>query len=131
MHAIINTGGRQLQVAVGDVVQIDHRSTTAGERIQFDRVVLYHDGENAQFGAPTVDGIAVAAEVVAPLVKGRKIKVQKFRRRKADSKRARGHRQRYTRVRITGIGPAGELDKAAPAKAKDDAPETADASKED
>ncbi len=103
MYAIIKDGGRQHTVQVGDVVDVDLRSAEQDSTIQFDQVILFQDGEDLRIGSPLVEAVAVEGKVVDPLVAGPKLKVQKFRRRK-DSKKARGHRQKYTRVRITSIG---------------------------
>jgi len=107
MYAIINDGGRQHSVQVGDVVDLDLRTVEQGETIQFDSIMLFRDGDDVRIGTPLVDAVTVQAEVVIPLLAGTKMKVQKFRRRK-DSKKARGHRQKYTRVRITAINSGKE-----------------------
>jgi large subunit ribosomal protein L21 len=57
--------------------------------------------EGIKVGQPVVEGASVTAEVIAE-TKGEKIYVQKFRRRK-NSKRRTGHRQRYTKVRVSSI----------------------------
>ena len=83
MYAIIADGGRQYKVEEGQELDIDLRD------------------DGVQVGQPVVEGATVTAEVLAE-VKGEKIYVQKFRRRK-DSKRRTGHRQRYTRIRVSKI----------------------------
>ena len=103
MYAVFDEGGRQHTVSVGDEILVDYRDG-AGEQISFDRVLLVRDGDDVKVGTPTVDGCTVEAAVVTGLVKGKKLVVQKFRRRQNESKKRRGHRQKYTRVRITSIG---------------------------
>lgn len=104
MYAVFDEGGHQHAVQLGDVIEVDLRAgLEKGNDVSFDRVLLVRDGDDLKLGAPTVEGATVEGEVVDPLVKGKKLLVQKFRRRKADSKKARGHRQKYTRVRITKI----------------------------
>ena len=102
MYAIIADGGRQYRVEEGQELDIDYRATTKkGDEIAFDSVLAVSTGENVQLGAPTVDGASVTAEVVG-IEQGPKLTVQKFRRRK-NSRRKTGHRQMYTRVRISKI----------------------------
>lgn len=101
MHAIIETGGKQYKVAEGDVLFIEKLDVAAGDEIKFDRVLAVLDGEKATFGAPVVDGAAVAAKVVKN-GKGKKILVFKYKPKKGYKKR-QGHRQPYTKVEIGKI----------------------------
>jgi large subunit ribosomal protein L21 len=105
MYAVIDAGGHQLAVKVGDKILVDRRADRVrGSHLMFDRVFLVQEGERSRIGQPCVDGVVVEGKVLDPEVKGTKIKVQKFRRRRASSKTARGHRQRFTRVEIVRIG---------------------------
>ena len=101
MYAIIADGGRQYKVEEGQTIDIDLREVEDGSELAFDKVLAISDGENFTLGQPTVAGAEVTASVVGS-VKGDKISVQKFRRRK-DSRRRTGHRQKYTRVKIGAI----------------------------
>lgn len=102
MYAIIADGAHQYKVQPGQVLDIDLRDASPGDAITFDRVLAFSGENGFQLGQPTVAGVAVTAKVVDE-VKGEKLTVQKFRRRK-NSKRRTGHRQRYTRVEIESIG---------------------------
>jgi large subunit ribosomal protein L21 len=107
MFAVIEDRTRQYRVQQGDVVQIDYREgVAAGDKISFDRVLLANGGAESSVGRPAIDGAIVECEVVAPLEKGKKLEIQKFRRRK-NSRRHTGHRQKYTSVRITAINVPG------------------------
>lgn len=97
MLAIINDKGRQYMVRKGDSILVDRKRLQAGDEIKFDQVLSIE----GKVGAPFVDGASVTG-VVRGEVKGTKIYVQKFKRRK-DYRRRNGHRQRYTRVEITDI----------------------------
>lgn len=98
MHAIINDRGRQFVVRDGDKIKVDHlASVEVGSEIVFDKVLAV--GET--FGTPHVDGASVTARVEEH-TKGKKILVQKFRRRK-DYRRKQGHRQTYTWLTVTKI----------------------------
>ena len=101
MHAVIETGGKQYRVAEGDIVFIEKLPVEAGETVTFDKVLAVIDGENAQFGAPTVAGATVSAEVVKN-GKGKKIIVFKYKAKK-NYRRKTGHRQPYTQVKIAKI----------------------------
>jgi large subunit ribosomal protein L21 len=104
VYAIIEDSGTQIRVAEGDVIDIDRRDTGDAKEITFDRVLLLGDaGSNdaATIGAPYVDGASVTAEVLEE-IKGDKIDVIKFKRRKGYRKK-QGHRQRYLRVKIGKI----------------------------
>jgi large subunit ribosomal protein L21 len=100
-YAIITDGGKQFKVEEGQLLDIDFRPVSAGETIQFDEVLAYRDEQELQLGRPAIAGARVIAEVVNP-VKGPKLVVQKFRRRKNERRRT-GHRQIYTRVKISKI----------------------------
>lgn len=103
MFAVIEDGNRQYRVQQGDTLTIDYRAEIEpGQTITFDRVLIANGGGASQIGRPAIDGALVEAEVVDPLIKGEKLEIQKFRRRK-NSRRHTGHRQKHTSVRITAI----------------------------
>ena len=102
MHAIIEDSGTQIRVASGDVLDIDLRELGDSKTITFDRVLLVgDDGGKADIGAPYVKGAKVTAEVLDE-VRGDKIDVVKFKRRKGYRVK-RGHRQRYLRICVKDI----------------------------
>ena len=101
MQAIIVTGGKQYKVAEGDVLFIEKLEAEAGETITFDQVLAILDGDNATFGAPTVEGASVEATVVKN-GKGKKVRIFKYNPKKGYRKR-QGHRQPYTKVQISAI----------------------------
>lgn len=101
MYAIIADGAHQYKVEEGQMLEIDFRDLDAGEQITFDRVLAVSSDSGFKLGKPTVEGAKVSAKVVGE-TKGEKIYVQKFRRRK-NSKRRTGHRQKYTKVQIDSI----------------------------
>jgi large subunit ribosomal protein L21 len=107
MYAVIETGGKQYKVAIGDKLKVEKLTAAEGDSVNLDRVLMIADGENITVGAPVVES-AVTATVVSH-GKARKIKVFKMKRRK-NYRRTQGHRQLFTEIEITGIGDA----KAAP-----------------
>jgi len=101
MYAIIEDKGRQYTVREGDLIEIDRFDATEKETLVFERVLLVRDDDETRVGTPAVAGAKVVATVIGE-VKGPKIVVRKFKRRK-NYRRKLGHRQRYTRVRIESI----------------------------
>lgn len=101
MYAIVADGGRQYKVEEGQTLEIDFRELEAGSDFTFERVLAVSDGENFKLGSPTISGAKVSAKVLGDAL-GDKIYVQKFRRRK-NSKRRTGHRQKYVKVQISSI----------------------------
>lgn len=107
MFAIIEDGGRQYYVKPGDRLQIDLRDgVEKGGEITFDKVLLGNGGGASVLGAPVIDGATVAASVLVARKKGRKLEIQKIRRRK-NSKVHTGHRQKHTIVQINSIDVPG------------------------
>ncbi len=100
MYAIIDTGGRQQKVTSGDTIRVD-REAGDEKTITFDRVLLVGGEGPAKIGAPLVAGATVTADVIGA-VKGPKIDIMKYKRRKGYHKK-QGHRQPQLEVKITGI----------------------------
>ena len=101
MYAVIDDRGSQIKVAEGEIIAIDLADFEPGSEVIFDRVLLLSGDSGVKIGAPVVEGASVVAEVVGT-VKGVKVHGMSFRRRKS-SKVRKGHRQKYTRVRIKQI----------------------------
>ena len=101
MKAIIVTGGKQYTVSEGDVLYIEKLNAEEEATVKFEQVLAVLDGENSKIGAPVVEGACVEAKVVKN-GKGKKIDVLKYKAKKNEKKKI-GHRQDYTKVRITKI----------------------------
>jgi large subunit ribosomal protein L21 len=104
VYAIIEDSGSQLKVSNGDVLDVDLRERPKGDSLVFDRVLAIGDCDNddaARVGRPYLDGASVSAEVLSE-VRGKKIHVQKYKRRKG-YRRKIGHRQGLLRVKIASI----------------------------
>ncbi|HEY5348824.1 MAG TPA: 50S ribosomal protein L21 [Candidatus Lustribacter sp.] len=101
MYAIIETGGKQLRVAEGDVIRTDLIDQEVGSTVTFDRVVLGSDGSAVSIGAPIVSGAVVSGTVLRQ-AKDKKILVFKYKPKKRVRKLV-GHRQRFAEIRIEKI----------------------------
>jgi large subunit ribosomal protein L21 len=101
VYAVIESGGKQVKVAVGDTVDVEQMPLRAGEMVELDRVLLVADGDQVTVGRPLVEGAKVRATVVDQ-VKGEKVIVFKYKP-KIRYRRKTGHRQKYTRLRIDEI----------------------------
>jgi len=102
MYAIIKTGGKQYRVAIGDIIDVELLETDAGANIEFGDVLFAYDGSKTHIGNPGIPNFLVYGEVLGQ-VSGEKVTSLKY---KASHNQCRkwGHRQKYTRVKITGIG---------------------------
>lgn len=98
MFAVLKTGGKQYKVQAGDVLRVEKLDAVAGEKIQFNDILMV----GTTVGAPMVKGAAVQAEVIDQ-IKGEKTIHYVKRRRKHSSQRTKGHRQHLTLVRVTEV----------------------------
>lgn len=104
MQAIIQSGGKQYRVREGETICIELLGNTNGEEksVLFPEVLCLYDEEEKIFvGTPTVQEALVEGELLGE-VAGPKVVSFKYRRRK-DSRRKVGHRQKYSQVKITRI----------------------------
>lgn len=99
-NAVVRIKDVQYRVSEGDVLDVPRMEGEAGSTIEFGEVLMV-GGDEPVVGTPLVAGAKVAAELVEH-GRGDKLIVFKFKRRK-NYRRTIGHRQAYTRIRITGI----------------------------
>ena len=100
MYAIVKTGGKQYRVAEGDMIEVEKLDGAPGDAVSLAAVLLV-DGERLVTDAQQLADVAVTGEVVAH-TKGPKIRIHKFKNKTGYHKR-QGHRQKLTRVDVTGI----------------------------
>jgi large subunit ribosomal protein L21 len=101
VYAVVETGGKQYRVSVGESIEVEKLPFEVGETVELDRVLLVADGDEVRVGQPTVEGAKVLATVTNH-VKGPKIIVFKYRPRER-YRRKKGHRQSYTQLKIEQI----------------------------
>jgi len=111
MFAVVRTGGKQYRVAAGDRIVVEKIEGDAGSSVTLGDVLLAGEGSDLR----SVDGLTVAAEIVAQ-ARGEKVIVFKKRRRH-NYRRRNGHRQSHTILKITGIGGEGNSSQAPAAQA--------------
>lgn len=98
MKAIIETGGKQYNVAVGDFIYVEKLDIEEGKKVIFDKVLMAND----VVGNPYVDGAKVEGKVVKQ-GKGKKITIFKYVQKQRSTRKKQGHRQPYTKIEITSI----------------------------
>jgi large subunit ribosomal protein L21 len=101
MYAVIKTGGKQYKVEEGTVLQVEKLEQNEGDKIEFNDILMYSDGENVTLGNPLVENAVVKAEIIKQ-AKDKKVLVFKYKRRKG-YRRMRGHRQHFTEIKINSI----------------------------
>ena len=100
-YAIIRTGGKQYRVTTGDVVDVEKLPAEEGASVELADVLLLSQDGNVTTGTPIVEGAKVIGEVEKQ-GRGEKIVVFKFKSKTRQGKKT-GHRQDFTRLRITQI----------------------------
>ncbi|WP_297435362.1 50S ribosomal protein L21 [uncultured Clostridium sp.] len=101
MYAVINTGGKQYRVQVGDVLFVEKLDAEVESMVELTEVLAVAKDGEIKVGTPVVEGAKVVAKVVAQ-GKAKKIIVFKFKPKK-DYRRKNGHRQPYTKIVIERI----------------------------
>tara|TARA_B100001250_G_scaffold373948_1_gene360417 strand:+ start:164 stop:550 length:387 start_codon:yes stop_codon:yes gene_type:complete len=99
--AIIQTGGKQYKVKASEILKIEKLEKENSSKIEFKEVLAYGNDKTIEVGSPMIQGAKVEAEVIKN-GKNRTILVFKKRRRK-NSRRKNGHRQRYSLIKINKI----------------------------
>ncbi|HJQ77354.1 MAG TPA: 50S ribosomal protein L21 [Acidimicrobiia bacterium] len=117
MYAIIRAGGKQAKVKSGDIIEVE-RIKSDDEKVTFSPLLVVDDDGNAVSDPASLAKASVTAKVLGESA-GEKIDIFKYKN-KTGYRRRQGHRQKYTRVEITGIKlPAAAKKKAAAKKAAD------------
>jgi len=102
VFAIIQSGGRQVKVTPGAVIEVDRVNVEPGQEVSIDQVLfLEKDGGEVLAGAPFVANVKVVG-IVDGESRGPKIRVFKKKRRKG-MRRTKGHRATYTRIQVKDI----------------------------
>ena len=104
MYAVVETGGKQYRVSPGEILEVESLEGPVGKTITLGRVLMVQGEKTLIIGSPVVEDARVTAEVMAH---GRLPKVMIFKKkRRKNYRRTKGHRQGYTRIKISEIQPA-------------------------
>ena len=100
--AVIQTGGKQYKVKAGEILKVEKlEDSKENSKIEFNEILAYGDDKNLEIAEPTISGAKVEAELIKN-GKNRTVLIFKKRRRQ-NSRRKNGHRQKFTMVRISKI----------------------------
>ncbi len=101
--AVIQTGGKQYKVAVGDVLNVEKLSGAfkAGDKVVFDKVLLVDNGKDTTIGMPYIDGASVEG-IFQSQGRAKKVIVMKYKQKSRYLKK-NGHRQPFTKIKISAI----------------------------
>ncbi len=100
MYAIVETGGKQVKVAVGDKIYVEKIDAEAGKDVTLEKV-LFVGGEKTIVGNPYIKGASVVAKVEKQGL-SKKITIYKYKS-KANERKTIGHRQPYTCLVVKAI----------------------------
>jgi large subunit ribosomal protein L21 len=101
-YAVIQTGGKQYKVKVGEIIKIEKlENSKPDKKIEFKEILAYGDNKNIEIGIPVIEGAKVEANLINN-GKNRTILIFKKRRRQ-NSRRKNGHRQQYSLIKINKI----------------------------
>jgi len=101
-YAVIQTGGKQYKVKSGEILKIEKLPGSKDDtKIEFNEILAYGDNKVIEIGSPVVQGAKVEANLIKNS-KNRTVLIFKKRRRQ-NSRRKNGHRQKYSMIRINKI----------------------------
>lgn len=98
MNAVVKVGGKQYYVTVGSEIFVEKLDVVAGDVVSFDQVLML----DSKIGSPYLTNVTVEGEVIKN-GKQKKIKVFKYKSKDRSNRRTHGHRQPYTKIKITKI----------------------------
>ncbi len=101
--AVIETGGKQYMVSVGDILEVELLAgeLNEGDKITFDKVLMVDNGKDTTIGAPYISGAAVKATYQG-IKKGKKLTIVRYKA-KSNRDRKLGHRQKHAMVKIEAL----------------------------
>ena len=98
MNAVIKVGGKQYYVTEGSEIFVEKLNCEAGDIVTFDQVLML----DKKIGNPYLTGVTVQGEVLKN-GKNKKIVVFKYKSKDRSNRKKQGHRQPYTKIKITKI----------------------------
>lgn len=98
MYAVIKVGGKQYRVSEGDEIFVEKLNANSDDVVTFDQVLML----DSKVGSPYLSNVAVEGTVLKN-GKARKIRIFKYKNKSRSNRRTQGHRQPYTKIKITKI----------------------------
>lgn len=99
MNAVIKVGGKQYYVTEGSEIYVEKLDCESGDVVNFDQVLML----DKKVGNPYLTGVTVQGEVIKN-GKAKKISIFKYKSKDRSNRVKQGHRQPYTKIKITKIG---------------------------
>ena len=98
MNAVIKVGGKQYYVTEGTEIFVEKIEANEGDKVEFHQVLML----DSKVGNPYLSGVTVQGEVLKN-GKSKKIKSFKYKSKDRSNRVTQGHRQPYTKIKITKI----------------------------
>ena len=101
MYAIVEVANKQIQVTKDALIKVPFLQKEVGEKVEFDRVLLYSDGSKIKVGKPVLKDAKISAEIIE---NGRDKKVVVFRKKRRKGFQVKkGHRQQFSKIKINNL----------------------------
>ena len=126
MFAIIKTGGKQYRISPGDVVKLEYLGLEKGSGVIFKDILFYEKDGKILLGTPLLENVQVKGKILENKADKKKIIFKK--RRRHNSRRLNGHKQKISVVKINDILLDGKIvsSKSLPSTKKATAKRTTD-----
>ena len=98
MNAVVKVGGKQYYVTEGSEIFVEKLNAEAGDKVSFDQVLML----DSKVGSPYLTNVTGEGEVLKN-GKQKKIRVFKYKSKDRSNRKTQGHRQPYTKIKITKI----------------------------
>ena len=98
MYAVIKVGGKQYRVSEGDEIFVEKINANAGDEVTFGEVLMI----DSKVGSPYLANATVTGSVIKN-GKAKKIRIFKYKNKSRSNRKTQGHRQPYTKIKITKI----------------------------
>ena len=98
MTAVVKVGGKQYYVTEGSEIFVEKLECSEGDVVNFDQVLMV----DSKVGNPYLTSATVQGEVLKN-GKNKKIKIFKYKNKNRSNRKKQGHRQPYTKIKITKI----------------------------
>ena len=98
MYAVIKVGGKQYRVSEGDEIFVEKINANQNDVVTFDQVLML----DSKVGSPYLSNVTGGGTVLKN-GKAKKIRIFKYKNKSRSNRKTQGHRQPYTKIKITKI----------------------------